>query len=143
MQKNTRRAKNRLKVWHLKRMARIRFDWVGLFSRRGFFPHNIIITSSRFLPHSTSYATVLGGPQKWPTSPLDPWSLHRNDVTFYAYQPEMMLLFMLIRVCQCALLCLSECAKNLKLVLLKTTSFFNAVCLVRFLAPAKIPNVMF
>ncbi len=133
------RSKNGLNAWHSKmaKMGRVRFKRVGFFSRQGFFPpHNIIISSRLFTSfYFVCYGnTVLAwGPSVMPTSPWDSWLLHRNDVTFYAYQSKMMLLFMLIRVCRWALLRLSECAETLISVLLKTNSFFCAVCPVGLL----------
>ena len=46
------------------------------------------------------------------------------DVPFYAYQPEMMYPFMLNHP-RCPLVCLSECAKALKLSLLGTASLIR------------------
>ena len=95
------------------------------------FPHYNIIISSRLFTsfYFVCYGSIVlaWGPSMMPTSPWDSWPLCRNDVTFYAYQSKMMLLFMLIRVCQRALLFLSECVENLKLVLLKLSFYLSHV----------------
>ena len=130
-----------------KRMTGLRCRRVGFFSSRGFFPHNYNSVSARLIPLTpclstpplkvpTSAPNTSGDPRTMTTYPSNKVPFFMLISTFYSYQLFLCLSARLMLVSsfhayqrpRLSDLCLSECAKNLKSSLLKTTSFFRSVC---------------